>query len=127
MATAVAIMTGYRLIYLLTNLEFWGMSAVLFNVRQGRRLFGLISAGEMPAKALGALLAVVVHAYNELSVLLLAACGAYLRAALVQRATFQARVVEARPRAPRGARPGPGVGAAAVWGQPADSCHGPEC
>ncbi|QIL74762.1 cyclic nucleotide-binding domain-containing protein [Hymenobacter sp. HDW8] len=103
--TAVAIMTGYRLIYLLTNLEFWGMSAVVFNVRQGRRLFSIISAGDMPAKAVGAVLAVVVHAYNELYVLLLTACGAYILASLIQRATFQTRVVEARPGAPRVARP----------------------
>ncbi|GAB2468965.1 hypothetical protein GCM10011375_29530 [Hymenobacter qilianensis] len=103
--TAVAIMTGYRLIYLLTNLEFWGMSAVVFNVRQGRRLFSIISAGDMPAKAIGAVLAVVVHAYNELYVLLLTACGAYVLASVIQRATFKSRQVVARPGAPRVARP----------------------
>ncbi|SMB99769.1 putative transcriptional regulator, Crp/Fnr family [Hymenobacter roseosalivarius DSM 11622] len=103
--TAVAIMTGYRLIYLLTNLEFWGMSAVVFNVRQGRRLFSVISAGDMPAKAIGAVLAVVVHAYNELYVLLLTAGGAYVLASLIQGATFRSGQVVARPGVPRGARP----------------------
>ena len=104
-ATAIAIMTGYRLIYLLTNLEFWGMSAVVFNVRQGRRLFGVISSGDMPAKALGAVLAVFVHAYAELYVLLLTAFGTYLLALLIQRATFRTRMVEARPVTPRIGRP----------------------
>jgi hypothetical protein len=101
---AVAIMTGYRLIYLLTHLEFWGMSAVVFNVRQGRRLFGVISAGDLPAKALGAVLAVFVHATSALYGLLLTAFASYLVALLLQRATFRAQVVEAhqasRPAAP---------------------------
>jgi hypothetical protein len=33
-AVSVAIMVGFRAIYLLTNLEFWGVSAVVFDVRQ---------------------------------------------------------------------------------------------
>ncbi|OOY40328.1 hypothetical protein BOV90_04435 [Solemya velum gill symbiont] len=41
------------MIYLLANLEFWGLSATLFDVRQSKRLFGLISAGDVPAKLLG--------------------------------------------------------------------------
>ncbi|WP_170214064.1 cyclic nucleotide-binding domain-containing protein [Hymenobacter nivis] len=107
---AVAIMAGYRLIYLLTSLEFWGMSAVVFNVRQGRRLFGVISAGDLPAKALGAGLAVFVHAQHALYGLLLTAFGAYLLALLVQRATFRAQAA---------ARPGPPAahGAPAAGGQ----------
>jgi hypothetical protein len=104
-AVAVAVMTGYRLIYLLTNLEFWGMSAVVFNVRQGRRLFGVISAGDLPAKALGAVLAVFVHATSALYGLLLTAFAAYLAALLLQRATFRAQVVEARPAGSRPATP----------------------
>ncbi|OGX86430.1 hypothetical protein BEN47_13065 [Hymenobacter lapidarius] len=95
-ASAVAIMTGYRLIYLLTNLEFWGMSAVVFNVRQGRRLFSIIGAGDMPAKALGAVIAVFVHANSALVMLLLTATVAYGLALLVQRLTFRAQRVGGR-------------------------------
>ncbi|MCC3153553.1 cyclic nucleotide-binding domain-containing protein [Hymenobacter sp. BT770] len=94
---AVAIMTGYRLIYLLTNLEFWGMSSVVFNVRQGRRLFSVISSGDMPAKALGAVLTIFVHAHNALYALLLTASAFYLLALFIQRATFRAQTVVARP------------------------------
>ena len=43
----------FRIIYLLSNLEFWGLSSIVFDVRQGKRLFGLISSGDMPAKLLG--------------------------------------------------------------------------
>ncbi|WP_303310820.1 cyclic nucleotide-binding domain-containing protein [Hymenobacter sp. BT730] len=94
---ALIIMTGYRLIYLLTNLEFWGVSAVVFNVRQGRRLFSVISSGDMPAKALGAILAVFVHQHSELLILLLTAFAAYLAALYTQQKTFHSHVVEAKP------------------------------
>ncbi|RTQ52084.1 cyclic nucleotide-binding domain-containing protein [Hymenobacter gummosus] len=98
-ATAVAIMAGYRVIYLLTNLEFWGVSAVVFDVRQGRRLFGVISSGDMPAKALGAVLAILIHHHSDLLWLLLTAFGAYLGALLVLRTTGRQHAVEVREAA----------------------------
>jgi hypothetical protein len=98
-AAAVAIMTGYRIIYLLTNLEFWGVSAVVFDVRQGRRLFSVISSGDMPAKALGAVLALLIHANADLPWLLLLAFGTYVGALFTLRATLGSHVVEARPAA----------------------------
>ena len=96
-AAAVAIMAGYRVIYLLTNLEFWGVSAVVFDVRQSKRLFGLISAGDMPAKALGAGLAVLIHAHTDLFYLLLAAFLAYGAALVVLQITLRSHDVEPRP------------------------------
>ncbi|MBD2716814.1 cyclic nucleotide-binding domain-containing protein [Microvirga sp. STR05] len=104
-AAAVAIMAGYRVIYLLTNLEFWGVSAVVFDVRQSRRLFSVISSGDMPAKALGAVLAILIHHHTDLLWLLLVAFAAYIGALLVLQATRRQHVVEARP-APRAARQG---------------------
>src|ERR671920_741651 len=95
--TAVAIMVGYRLVYLLTNLEFWGMTAAVFNVRQGRRLFPVISVGDMPARALGAGIAIFVHPIGALYLLLLTASVAFLGALLIQRATFRRPEVAARP------------------------------
>ncbi|MBK7147712.1 MAG: HEAT repeat domain-containing protein [Bacteroidetes bacterium] len=43
----------YYVIYLLTNLEFWGIAALLFDIRQSKRLFGMIGAGDIPAKLIG--------------------------------------------------------------------------
>jgi hypothetical protein len=100
-AAAVAIMAGYRVIYLLTSLEFWGVSAVVFDVRQGKRLFGIISAGDMPAKAMGAVLAIFIHSNADLPWLLATAFGAYLVALLALRATLGSHVVEAVPAARR--------------------------
>ena len=93
-AAAVAIMAGYRVIYLLTNLEFWGVSAVVFDVRQSRRLFSVISSGDLPAKAAGAVLAILIHHHTALLWLLLLAFGAYLAALLTVRATGRTHAVE---------------------------------
>ncbi|GGF00163.1 cyclic nucleotide-binding domain-containing protein [Hymenobacter cavernae] len=98
-AAAVAIMAGYRVIYLLTNLEFWGVSAVVFDVRQGRRLFSVISSGDMPAKALGAVLAILIHHHSDLLWLLLTAFAAYLGALLTLRATGRLHDVEVKAAA----------------------------
>ena len=43
----------YYVLYLLANLELWGLSALLFDIRQSKRLFGIISAGDIPAKFIG--------------------------------------------------------------------------
>lgn len=43
----------YYIIYLFTNLEFWGAAALLFDIRQSKRLFGMIGAGDIPAKLIG--------------------------------------------------------------------------
>jgi len=90
---AVAIMVGFRAIYLLTNLEFWGVSAVVFDVRQSKRLFGVISAGDMPAKALGGVLAVLIHGHTELLVLLLLAFGFFWAAMYTAVQTFRSHKV----------------------------------
>ena len=105
-AAAVAIMAGYRVIYLLTNLEFWGISAVVFDVRQSKRLFSIISSGDMPAKALGAVLAALIHGDAQLPVLLGVSFVAYLGALFTLRATLNSHVVEAPARPVRAmARP----------------------
>ncbi|WP_035557411.1 cyclic nucleotide-binding domain-containing protein [Hymenobacter sp. IS2118] len=106
-AAAVAVMVGYRVIYLLTNLEFWGVSAVVFDVRQSKRLFSVISAGDMPAKALGALLAALIHGDAQLPVLLGVSFVAYLGALFALRSTLSSHVVEAAARPQRHSRQQP--------------------
>ncbi len=103
-AAAVAIMTGYRVIYLLTNLEFWGVSAVVFDTRQSKRLFGVISSGDMPAKAMGAILAALVHAHTDVLRLLVVAFGAFLAALYTLYLTVQSHEVHAPHRPARAVR-----------------------
>ena len=47
----------YEVLWTLTNLEFWNLAGRLFNVRQAKRLFGLIGAGGQVAIIVGGLLA----------------------------------------------------------------------
>lgn len=46
----------YRLFYQSANLSFWGLSATVLDVRQSKRLFSFISAGDGPAKLLAYLM-----------------------------------------------------------------------
>lgn len=47
------LLAWFNVLYLLSNLEFWGLSALLFDIRQSKRLFGMIGAGDIPAKFIG--------------------------------------------------------------------------
>lgn len=105
-AAAVAIMVGYRVIYLLTNLEFWGVSAVVFDTRQSKRLFSVISSGDMPAKAIGAVLAALVHAHEEVLRLLVVALVAFVASLYVLQLTIRSHEVHA-PQRPTRRRVGP--------------------
>jgi ATP/ADP translocase len=101
-ATAIAVMVGYRIIYLLINLEFWGLSALVFDVRQSKRLFSVIGSGDMPAKALGAVLAVLIHSPSVLMILLVISLGFFALAFYTQILTFRYTEIpnphHARPR-----------------------------
>ncbi|MGI4864215.1 MAG: Crp/Fnr family transcriptional regulator [Janthinobacterium lividum] len=99
-AAAWAGLVGYRVVHLLARLELGSMAALL-DTRPGRRLLSLGTAGELPAKALGALLAVGLLPHTGSYGLLLGAGGAYLLAGLVQRGAFRARRVAAGRRSPQ--------------------------
>lgn len=101
---AVAIMVGYRIVYLLTNLEFWGVSAVVFDTRQSKRLFSVISSGDMPAKALGAVLAAFVHAHTGILLLVSVAFGAFLAAFYALQLTVRSHEIHAIHRPARAIR-----------------------
>jgi len=47
----------YYVLYLASNLLFWGITSTLYDVRQSKRLFSVISAGDIPAKFIGYTLA----------------------------------------------------------------------
>ena len=70
--------------WVVLNLEFWGLAGHLMNVRQAKRLFGLIGAGELAAGGLvGFLVPAIVERLGTSNLLLLSAgsvvgCGALL-------------------------------------------------
>lgn len=47
------LLSWFQVLYLISGLEFWGLSSLLFDVRQSKRLFSMISAGDMVPKAIG--------------------------------------------------------------------------
>ena len=47
------LLSWFQVLYLVSGLEFWGLSSLLFDVRQSKRLFSMISAGDMVPKAIG--------------------------------------------------------------------------
>jgi HEAT repeat protein len=61
----------FYVLYLLNNLMFWGMAATLYDVRQSKRLFGVISAGDIPAKFIGySVASVIVYYIGTINLLL---------------------------------------------------------
>lgn len=60
----------------LTGIEFWALAGFLFNVRQGKRLFGLIGTGEVLAGILGGLsVPFILNYISTVQLLLIAAVG----------------------------------------------------
>jgi HEAT repeat protein/ATP/ADP translocase len=50
---AILFMISMELLWLLTGLEFWSLSARVFNLQQGKRLFGVVGAGDTVASIIG--------------------------------------------------------------------------
>ncbi len=68
----------FNVLYLLNNLMFWGMASQLYDVRQSKRLFGVISAGDIPAKFIGYSVALLIVSFTGTANLLLAGFGCIL-------------------------------------------------
>lgn len=51
------LMVASVLIYMITGYAFWGLVSLLFNVRESRRVFSIVGAGDIPAKLIGYLAA----------------------------------------------------------------------
>ncbi|HMK03071.1 MAG TPA: hypothetical protein VK489_02725 [Ferruginibacter sp.] len=62
----------FNVLYLMNSLQFWGMASLLFDVRQSKRLFAIISSGDIPAKFFGYTIASLVVVYTGTSNLLFA-------------------------------------------------------
>jgi AAA family ATP:ADP antiporter len=52
----VVLYIWWNIVVVLLNLEFWGLAGMLFTIRQGKRLFGIIGSGEVAASVIGGLL-----------------------------------------------------------------------
>lgn len=90
---AFAMLVAYRVVYMLANLEFWGLTSLVFHIRQSKRLFGLIGSGDIPAKMLGYLAVYLIADNLHLEDLL------YLGAAFFLMSWLMLRLVLRNPQA----------------------------
>ncbi|HJS75583.1 MAG TPA: hypothetical protein VJ921_14920, partial [Vicinamibacteria bacterium] len=71
-----ALMILYRLLSMLTDLEYWAVAARLYDVRQSKRLFGLVGSGEVAARVVGSFsVPVLVKGLGVLNLLWISAAG----------------------------------------------------
>ena len=79
-----ASLVWYRVLSILTDLEYWAVAARLYDVRQAKRLFGLIGTGEVVARIAGAFsVPLFVRLVGVPNLLWLSAAGLLLCAPLV--------------------------------------------
>ena len=72
------VLAWFNVLYLLNNLEFWGLAATHFDLRQSKRLFAVISAGDIPAKVLGYSMAWIIVPFTGTQNLLYIGSGCML-------------------------------------------------
>jgi len=106
----MTLMIGYTTVYVLVSLSFWGLVNQLFDVRQGKRLYGLLSAGSETADISGGLLTLALAPVIGAPNLLLLA-GAGMLAALLFEQMIVRRHRLAADRAEGEGEPAPALGA----------------
>ncbi len=77
----VAIALAVEIVYVLGAIEFWGLSARLFDVREAKRLTGLVGAGEVLAGAGGGRVLPSLAARMGTALLLVVTAGASINSA----------------------------------------------
>jgi len=76
------LLVWYRALSILTDLEYWAVAARLYDVRQAKRLFGIVGSGEVVARIAGSFaVPLIVGAFGVASLVLLSAI--FLGACLV--------------------------------------------
>lgn len=72
------LLVSNTVIYMVTGYAFWGLVALLFNVRESRRVFSVVGAGDIPSKFIGYLVAPLLIPVFGLPSLVWMAVGALL-------------------------------------------------
>lgn len=65
-----ALMVWSVLFYMLNGYAYWGIVSLLFNIRESKRVFSIVGAGDIPAKLIGYLSAPILIAFFGLTNLL---------------------------------------------------------
>ena len=111
-ALVMTLMIGYTTIYVLITLIFWGLTGQLFNLRQGKRLFGLLSSGSEFGDIAGGMLTLLIAPLIGAPNLLILSAAGMAGALLVERLIVRRFPLGAdQAKADEGAEPTPGIGA----------------
>lgn len=98
-----ALLVFFYVAYLLYNLDFWGTTALHYDIRESKRLFALVSAGDIPAKFLGYLAALLLVKQIGTQNLLFLAAGFYLLSVVLVKPSIAKRddrkVIDHNPHA----------------------------
>ena len=85
-ALVFALLVFYRVLSVLTDLEYWAVAGSLYDVRQAKRLFGLIGTGEVVARIAGSFaVPLLVAAFGVPNLLWLSAGALFLCLVLLLR------------------------------------------
>ncbi|HEU0091794.1 MAG TPA: cyclic nucleotide-binding domain-containing protein [Vicinamibacteria bacterium] len=95
---AMVLPVWYEIEWVLLSLEFWGLAGQVVNVRQGKRLFGVIGTGELLAATLVGLAApAIVQRLGTANLLLVSAASVALCLALLAAIARAFPMLEASP------------------------------
>lgn len=87
---ALLLLASFELIWVMNSLEFWGLAGKLFDVRQAKRLYGLMGAGEVVAIILsGFIIPVIVPQIGTPNLLFIAMFGTALSWVMMRMITHQ--------------------------------------
>ena len=104
------LLVWYRALSILTDLEYWAVAARLYDVRQAKRLFGIVGSGEVVARIAGSFaVPLIVHAFGVTSLVLLSAVALAVCLVLVS-LVLRALPAAAEMPGAAGSAPGPRPG-----------------
>ena len=68
------------MLYMVVGYGYWGLASLLFNVRESRRIFSIIGAGDLPAKFIGYLIVGLLSPVIGINVVMAASVAFFLLA-----------------------------------------------
>lgn len=95
---ALLLLASFELIWVMNSLEFWGLAGKLFDLRQAKRLYGLMGAGEVMAIILsGFMIPIIVPLIGTANLLFIAMSGTALSWVMMRMITYRYDVNVAHP------------------------------
>jgi hypothetical protein len=87
---ALLLAASFELIWVMNSLEFWGLTGKLFDVRQAKRLYGVVGAGEVVAIILsGFMIPFIVPIIGTANLLFIALMGTSLSLVMMRTITHR--------------------------------------